>query len=172
MATRDHVSLWLAASRDVEMPELGWGNQHGVTNCKQLEEPQPSREESCQTWEARQMRYRQQLHRLFVRHWELAPVVTHENFASEAYRGLVPFMTNWDCQFFAKLEPGGGPLMDSSLGPDDVSHFEILVQRHGVKAVIHRPFHKLTLARPKVSAVSICGHKLEGKDLFNNRYPA
>ena len=190
MATRHHVSLWLAASPDVEMPELGWGNQHGVTNCKQLPEPPPSSEESCQAWEARQMRYRQQLRRLFVRHWELAPGVTHENYASEAYRGLFPFMTNWDRQFFAKLEPGGGPLMDSSAG-GDVSHFEILVRWSDFPPVnsltlaniyialdycgpnracssatprskggYPSTFHKLTLARPKVSVVSICGHKL------------
>jgi hypothetical protein len=203
MSAHDHVELWLAASRNVEMPELGWGNQFGLTNCKK-DDSGTSRpnSESCQSWETRQLKYREQLRRLFMRRWELTPEVSFETYASEAYSDLLAFITNRDRASLAKLEPHGGPLMAAADSPD-FSYFEVFVRWSdfppanllnvsniyvaldfcgpGHACVTTSParkdgdpstFNQLALERPKPSSISPCGYPLEETDLWDNRYPA
>jgi hypothetical protein len=196
MGTRAYVGIWLAASRDVEMPELGWGNQFGLTNCKHIDNPPRGSLEGCQSWEARQLKYREQLRRVFVRHWKLAPGVPFETDASEAYRNALAFMSDRDHLDFAKLEPRGGPLMDlwdfeifirwSDFPPANLLKIskiyfalDLCEPDHPCSSTSPNrkdgdpsTFRELTLERPKVSSTSPCGHPLEQTDLFGNRYPA
>lgn len=182
MGSRAYVGIWLAASRGVEMPELGWGNQFGLTNCKGIDNPPRGSLEGCRSWEARQLKYREQLRRVFMRHWKLAPGVSFETDATEAYRNALAFMSDRDRLNFAKLEPRGGPLME-------VGDFEIFIRWSDFPPVnlldiskiyfaldLCEPdhpcastspnrkdgdpstFRELTLERPKVSSISPCGH--------------
>ena len=196
MGPRAYVGIWLAASRDVEMPELGWGNQFGLTNCKDIDNPPRGSLEGCQSWEARQLKYREQLRRVFVRHWKLAPGVSFETDASEAYRNALAFMSDRDRLDFAKLEPRGGPLMDlwdfeifirwSDFPPANLLKIskiyfalDLCEPDHPCSSTSPNrkdgdpsTFRELALERPKVSSTSPCGHPLEEEDLDLNRHPA
>lgn len=77
MGQRDYVGVWLSASAGVEMPAPAWG----AGPCR-AEPPSPGADEECHDLEARQTRYREQLRRLFVRHWKLTPAATYEDYAS------------------------------------------------------------------------------------------
>ena len=92
MGTREYVGISIALSDRVNMPEFGWGNHWGLTNCKAVEAvPLPDRRagwEDCRPWEARQAKYRDQLRRLFVRHWQISPQVSIETYASDAFQNV------------------------------------------------------------------------------------
>jgi hypothetical protein len=193
---RDHMGLWLALSEDIEMPALGWGNQHGLFSCNDLAESPTAASETCQSWETEQLKYREQLRRLFVRHWQFAPSVLLETFASEAYDKLPAAAAS------NGLRPHGGPQMAASEG-GEVSDFEILVRwgdfppandlniskmflalefcATGRACASTSPFsapgklpilRQLMLERPRVSTLTPCNYSLQEADLFGNRYPA
>lgn len=96
---KDHVEVWLAASRDVDMPEVGWANYFGETtlprgsdSCVDLPagpQEQSDAEKKCRDWAERQFRYRRYLRRLFVRQWLVAPGFSIESFAVPAYSTLL-----------------------------------------------------------------------------------
>ncbi len=146
------MDVWLASAKDVEMSEIGWGNQSGFTNCKEYEERlvEQSRSgigrsigaEECPSWSARQVQYREQLRHLFVRHWELAPDVSVETFASDAYRGVLAYSNHRERQFFTKLEPHGGPSIPDLGSNKNVSDFVIFVRWSDFP-----PAHSLSLSR-------------------------
>jgi len=104
MLSSDHVEVWLAASPEVSMPLIGWGNQFGTTELTSVKDCTPkaesqaaamaSSDSNCEGWYNEQVQYRQQLRRLFARQWLIAvdarafkPRVI-EDFASSAWRGL------------------------------------------------------------------------------------
>lgn len=203
MHTHDHVSLWLTAAQKIGMPEIGWGNQFGLTNCKELLKQEPERSaEDCQAWENQQVRYREQLRRLFVRHWELTPTASVESYASRAYLEVLDYLTDSERAAFSELEPHGRPLMAAAKSTG-FSYFEIFVPWSVFPPVNSLDFsriyvavefcnaagacsstaparkeddpatwNQLDLERPKVASLTACGYPLEVSDLFQNRYPA
>ena len=101
LPSKDHIEIWLAASRDVDLPEIGW-NDHGglgslpqgAASCKDWAEHIHEEVETmggsknnpylarlggaegikeCQAWAASQARYREYFKRLFVRQWLVGP---------------------------------------------------------------------------------------------------
>lgn len=96
---KDHVEIWLATSREVEMPEVGWANYFGETtlpkgsdSCAEWQpvlQGENDTRKNCRDWADRQLRYRRYLKRLFVRQWLVAPGVSIESFATPAYREIL-----------------------------------------------------------------------------------
>jgi hypothetical protein len=79
MLSSDHIEIWLAASPDVSIPGIGWGNQFGPTelgslkDCADQVDPHTgdaaSGAKDCERWYTEQLQFRQYLRRLFVRQW-------------------------------------------------------------------------------------------------------
>src|SRR5271168_1337894 len=96
---KDHIEIWLAASPEVAMPQVGWVNYmeqtllpEGPDSCAELyagEPQQDEREKRCRDWAARQLRYRGYLKRLFLRQWLVAPGSSIEAFATPAYNEIL-----------------------------------------------------------------------------------
>lgn len=107
--SRDHVDLWLVTASEVGMPDIGWGHQFGLTNCREYKGPSLIGAEDCQSWAARQVEFRNLLRRLFVRHWELTPDVSYETYASSAYRDLLGYADHRQRRKLTKLKPQGPP---------------------------------------------------------------
>jgi hypothetical protein len=199
MNSREHVGVWLATARNVAMPEIGWGNQFGLTNCEEHNEAQSVSAEACQSWSARQVEYRKQLRRLFVRHWEITPTASFETHASSAYRTLLSYANDRERGEFTELEPHGAPLMQLSEGnfsfdvlirwsdfPPanslDLSHIYIAVEVCGSdgKCSSTAPgrvdgdpatFTRLNLPHPHVATITPCGYPLQQSGLFGKKYP-
>ncbi len=91
MDARAHVCLWLAVADRVEMPEIGWGNQVGYTNCKDFDATSHRGGEDCEVWRRRQEAYRELLKQLFVRRWRLAPGASEETLATKAYQAVLGY---------------------------------------------------------------------------------
>ena len=121
MLSSDHVEVWLAASPDVSMPDIGWGNQFGpnvlasgkdcaklLTDINNGSVPQIA---ACERWYNQQTQYRQYLRRLFVRQWLIAGdestgrAHVFEDFASAAWAGL-------STSFFSEDLPGAFVALD------------------------------------------------------------
>ena len=93
----DHIEVWLAATADVPMPPIGWGNQFdqielpkGEVSCTDWQKSRSGpnvevSETECRKWAAAQIRYRSTLKRLFVRQWLLTSDYSIESFATPAY---------------------------------------------------------------------------------------
>ena len=202
MNSRDHVGLWLAAAPHVDMPDIGWGHQFGLTNCKEYKGPSQIGAEDCQSWAAQQVKFRKLLRRVFVRHWALTPNVSLETYASSAYRDLLGYANNAQRRELTKLEPQSAPPMQAAEGTG-FSYFEILVRwsdfpptnslnlsRIYLAVDFCGPddscsstapgrtdgnpitFNRLDLARPQVSTITPCKYPLQGSDLFGNRHRA
>jgi hypothetical protein len=122
MGQRDYVGVWLSASPGVEMPAVGWGNG----GCRGVS-PSHDAGEECDDLEARQTRYREQLQRLFARHWKLTPAATFEDYASSAYRDVLAYVPNGVQTTFVKLEPSGGPRFQAA-DSTGFSYFEVFVK--------------------------------------------
>ena len=201
--SREHVGIWLAAAPAVSMPAVGWANQFGPVTCA---EHKPTgnfvKPEDCRLWAARQLQYREQLRRLFMRHWELSPNTSVETYASPAYQDLLGYASDLERQRFVKLEPHGAPLMVTADFTDfscflvfvrwsdfppldslNLSRIYITVEFCGISGACSSTapassegdpatFNKLDLVRPKISAITPCEYPLQETDLFANVYPA
>jgi hypothetical protein len=91
LSSKDHIEIWLAASRDVDLPDIGWHNQFeevtlpkGVASCEDWARNDAFAHgggvdgvKRCEVWAESQVRYRQFFKRLFVRQWLLAPREQH-----------------------------------------------------------------------------------------------
>jgi hypothetical protein len=105
MLASDHIEIWLAASPDVPMPTIGWGNQFGATELRDREacmsddnfrSHSEEGRKNCAPWYDEQVQYRRDLQRLFARQWLITgsgqgyPQHGHffEDYASTAYAGL------------------------------------------------------------------------------------
>ena len=191
MASRGYVGVWLSFAHEIAMPEIGWGNQFGLTNCRK--DPRDKKAVAdCTAWEARQQRYREQLRHVFVRHWQLAPGLAIETYASPAERAS-----------FGAAEVRGKPSFDTTISTDGSVYFEVLVHwsdlppantleltsiqvavefRAGeqdwastakaARAGAAPELRELQFARPKRFTVSACGYPLQSLDYFGNGYPA
>jgi hypothetical protein len=97
--SKDHIEVWLAATADVPMPDIGWGNQsqemtlpEGEDSCADIAQKSGKNQDDpaklvarCQRWVRTQERYRKAFKRLFVRQWLLTEVYAIEAFATPAY---------------------------------------------------------------------------------------
>ena len=203
MSMRTHVNLWFGAAPDVPMPEIGWGNQFGDTNCEEYSkrENRGRNAEDCATWAARQALYRDQLRRLFVREWQLAPRVSNEAFATPAYREALGFATDFESGALRKMEPTGNPFIESPAGGPfqfsivvpweafppvsslELSEIYFFVEiadgdniRASTKPTRKRDdpssFDKLVLSKPVVSRITSCKYPLTGSILSEKDIPA
>lgn len=201
--TAQYVDVWLAASKDVEMPEIAWGNQFGYTNCKYYNpKTVPPGAEDCAVWSARQVSYRDQLRRLFVREWRLAPNVSTEVFASTAYGEVLAYANDGDRLMLSKLHPSGNAYLlesDSSgffyfqafmrwsdfpPAPTlELARIYLAVEVHDGDAEYSSTaparkggepatFNQFDLARPFVSHVSACEYPLTGFDSYDHEQSA
>jgi hypothetical protein len=129
--THSHIDLWISGIESVSMPEIGWGNQFGYTDCRDcLADPASCDKqiaEQCRKWNARQETYRNLLRRLFVRRWHLAPKVSKEDFATPAYADILDYAADSQRPAFKKLEPGSNPQYKDA-GFTGNWGFEILVR--------------------------------------------
>jgi hypothetical protein len=140
LSSRTHVDLWFSAVDSVPMPDIEWGNQFGYESCGESPAGLSASVDKCAAWQSRQVLYRDQLRRLFIRKWQLAPDVSTEGFATEAYRQTIQFADKMDpnapVTFSAEyelsklkpLEPQGSPALTSWNG-DAFTGFQIVVPR-------------------------------------------
>ena len=77
--SKDHIEVWLVASTDVAMPEIGWGNQFdqnefpkGQDSCADFgkngmgaPDTLPARQKKCRDWVGTQQRYRPRIQASF-----------------------------------------------------------------------------------------------------------
>jgi hypothetical protein len=102
LLSKDHIEVWLAAASDVDMPDIGWGNQFGETLLPKGAESCPdsirkwsgkpdalkTAESKCREWVMTQQHYRPLFSRLFARQWLLTPDYAIESFATPAYNEI------------------------------------------------------------------------------------
>jgi hypothetical protein len=108
MLSKDHVEVWLAAAPKVELPPIGWGNQFGETDLKSeadcattASEAPAGNPDKCKNWFRKQVRYREQFKRLFVRQWLLERQQVVETYAHAAMQNL---MTNFSPDMYVPTE--------------------------------------------------------------------
>jgi hypothetical protein len=105
--SKDHIEIWLAGSRDVDLPAIGW-NQNvtlpkGTESCEDWvknSEEQRGDLKQCQEWAESQVRYREYFKRLFVRQWLLAPREEMEVYATPAFEHIA----DWYSDQFDKVD--------------------------------------------------------------------
>jgi hypothetical protein len=100
--SKDHIEVWLAASTDIAMPVIGWGNQFdqnefpkGQDSCADLgkngmgtPDTLQARQKKCRDWVGTQQRYRPVFNRLFTRQWLLTDYYSVESYATPAYEAI------------------------------------------------------------------------------------
>jgi hypothetical protein len=145
---KDHLEIWLADSKDPDLPPLGWGNQfdqvtlpNGADSCaewaRKVDTPAAPNasgaEKRCRTWADTQAQYRPSLKRLFVRQWLVTPDYAVESFAAPAYDRIA--------QRFASDRPGSEEV-PTPLKPSDLLQMRFLAPRedHGYTFEILIPF--------------------------------
>lgn len=121
----DHIEIWLAASRDVPMPRIGWGNQFGAIeldsakDCPKQQGPEV-RNPGCERWYNEQTQYRVYLRQLFMREWLIAGSMgsphAYEGFASEAYRDIMA--TLYSENLPTELKPKSDYGVSAEIGTD------------------------------------------------------
>ncbi len=115
--SKDHVEVWLAATPDVDLPEIGWGNQfddvtlpRGADSCEEWAKGiQGGVDEvkKCKEWVAQQTAYRPLLKRLFLREWQMTPDYGIESFATPAYEEIQKRYSNLGDEVPEILKPRG-----------------------------------------------------------------
>lgn len=127
--THAHVDLWIAGAAGVSMPEIGWGNQFGPTNCRDCltDNINCPAADKCRTWSDQQETYRKYLRKLFVRQWHLAPKMSKEDFAAPAYAEILDYANDSQRPALEKLKPSSNPQYKDA-GFAGNWEFEILVR--------------------------------------------
>jgi hypothetical protein len=134
--SKDHVEVWLSATPDVDLPEIGWGNQFddvtlpkGADSCEEwAKDIQGVADEvkKCKDWVAQQSAYRSRLKRLFLREWLLTPDYGIESFATPAYEEIQKRYSNLGDEVPEILKPHGKVQM--YFFPEQFGYsFEILI---------------------------------------------
>ena len=144
LLSKDHIEVWLAAGSDVDLPEIGWGNQFGetllpkgpnscadyVTNPAPQADELKKKESKCREWAATQEHYRGYFRRLFLRQWILTPDYAVESFASPAYEEITQKFASDQQRNSAEvpeaLKPQGAPKIWLQPSPKGYT-FQILV---------------------------------------------
>jgi hypothetical protein len=86
ISSRDHVDVWLSSLAEIPSFDVGAGHaEMGRDSSADSIGGVPVKRDNCKEWQARQVDYPEQLGRLFIRHWSLAPGVALETYASDAY---------------------------------------------------------------------------------------
>lgn len=123
MLSKDHIEVWLAGTPDLDLPEVGWGNQFqdeilpkGEESCADWASQQAlnkgaDAEKKCRTWAALQVRYRPYFKRLFLRQWLLAPDLAMESFATPAFDEIEKRFSNLGDKLPDLMKPRGKPQM-------------------------------------------------------------
>jgi hypothetical protein len=200
MDSRTHVKLWLALADAVAMPDIGWGNQFGEQTCATDDASRSTRPgvESCPDWAARQVAYRDQFRRLFLRQGEMGPHNSAEVLATSAFREVLRFANDYERPVLAKFEPSGSPILDvagdgfqvfipwSSLPPAaslDLSHFFTVVEIWDGKTAVastapnHRAdepatYNRLELGHTLHSSITPCEYGLTETNVYGVSLPA
>ena len=142
--SRDHVEVWLTGAPDVDLPKIGWGNQHedvtldkGAESCADWVKTDPQANsrvnfdplKACQEWAATQVRYRPYFQRLFARQWLMTPDFTIEAFATPAFEEI----QRWFGGLPEVMKPKQNPNMgraDTRLHPEPTGYsFQVLIPR-------------------------------------------
>lgn len=95
---KDHIEVWLSGTPEVDLPDMGWGNQfedetlpNGEKSCAAWAKQEASAsaggnpEEKCRAWAIAQKSYRPYFKRLFLRQWLMTPDYGIESFATPAF---------------------------------------------------------------------------------------
>jgi hypothetical protein len=107
--SKDHIEVWLAAEPKLTLPPIGWGNQFGENhlaseNACNAADAHIEKPDACKAWFHRQVKYREQFNRLFVRQWLLAGNPANALGQSvESY--AQPALQNIAANFFAEYAP-------------------------------------------------------------------
>jgi hypothetical protein len=116
MLRKDHVEVWLALIREPKLPPIGWGNQFGqevLANADACVSKEPDSrvgdEKECRAWFAKQVAYRAQFRRLFVRQWLLAPGIVQESYATPAFAAIAKRPEADKGNSILDLKPAGAP---------------------------------------------------------------
>ncbi|MGH9865931.1 MAG: hypothetical protein ACRD4H_11010, partial [Candidatus Acidiferrales bacterium] len=137
--SKDHVEVWLASTPNVDLPEIGWGDQFGDYTLAKGEESCGERAKQngntsangelgrdCREWAATQVRYRPYFKRLFARQWLLTPDFAIESFAAPAYEEIEKRFSGLGDKVPEMLRPRGKPQM--FLFPEQSGYsFEIFI---------------------------------------------
>jgi TonB family protein len=135
--SKNHIEIWLAGSRDVDLPEMGWNAQSeqvklpkGAESCADWANNAVGEAgdlvKGCQEWAASQVRYRQYFQRLFVRQWLLAPDDQIESFATPAFAHIAGSYTR--------------DQLDQFMKPQGNLHVSIFHEPSGYSFVVFIPF--------------------------------
>ena len=143
LLAKDHIEVWLGAGSDVDLPDIGWGNQFGETllpkgadscaeyasNAQSEADSVKKEEAKCREWASTQQRYRPFFKRLFVRQWLLTPDYAVESFAAPAYEEITgKFASDLErnqAEVPAALKPQGAPKL--WLQPSPGYTFQIMI---------------------------------------------
>jgi hypothetical protein len=142
--SNDHIEVWLAGAPDVDLPEIGWGNQfedvtldRGAESCAdwvKSDQSANSRADfdplrACQKWAASQVRYRPYFKRLFARQLLMTPDFTVEAFATPAFEEI----ERWFGGIPDVMKPQGNPNMlraDTRAHPEPTGYsFQVFIPR-------------------------------------------
>ncbi len=92
------IYLWLKDSKDLNLPPIGWGNQfgHNTLNTQDscLSEKADNTHQivdnidECKKWYQKQIKFREEFKKLFVRQWQMNSDTVGEKYASVAYSAL------------------------------------------------------------------------------------
>ncbi len=150
LPSKDHIEIWLAASREVDLPEIGW-NDHGqpvtlpqgAASCKdwadninqEVERRGGSKNnpylaslgsveglKECQAWAASQARYREYFKRLFVRQWMVGPNQQIETFATPASEHISDWYWNHTGPLPEPMSPPQQGMLDVHLFPETTTY--------------------------------------------------
>ncbi len=140
MAVSDHIEIWLADAEALHLPPTGWGNQikeeriYLPEACDKLAKQSRS---VCREWDKKQVKYRSQLIKLFVRQWQIAPNIVEETFATPAFQvlekyKLAPSANNSEftktlAQKISPLKPSEKPIIRYFKQQQSGYTFEVLI---------------------------------------------
>ncbi len=185
LSPKDHVEVWIASEPVAKLPPIGWGNQFGETDLKS-ETDCPT--DSCKAWFRKQLKYREQFKRLFVRQWQLMPSQTVESYAKPAADNikaklLAPAvndgvrMSSAPNTFHITVPYSAFPPWPSL----EVKEVWLMVDVFGPASFSttapHRKwgdpatFNHLTIDHPLQVQLSPCAYPLPQPDLFGNQQP-
>jgi hypothetical protein len=131
---KDHIEIWLAGSRDVALPAIGWNQgvtlPKGAESCEDWAEGEQRRGaddvKKCQEWVESQVRYRQYFKRLFVRQWLLAPRQQMETYAAPAFEQIADYYSDKFDKVDEIMKPRG--ILNLSVFPEPSGYsFQVLI---------------------------------------------
>lgn len=195
-----HIELWLAASADLKLPPIGWGNQFGEVPGTQescADKGQGKELDACLAWIKTVPRYREIFRKLFLRRWSIKPGSVEENYATAAFHQLSPAarkqldLLKPAGQPIVKIEPSGAGFVFSILVPWnafppadrlnlDRIGFQVDVRgdagalstANGFKGARYNGLPPATMNPAQPHQITPCEYPLSGKNIFRENRPA